>query len=61
MYYIRGAFEDEEPKESKYKVVTNSKVRTKYAVKKEWKDETGMMLWSKGKKKCSSLRKAAVA
>lgn len=50
MYYIRGAFEDEEPKESKYKVVTNSKVRTKYAVKKEWKDETGMMLWSKGKK-----------
>lgn len=35
MYYIRGAFEDEEPKESKYKVVTNSKVTTKFAVKKE--------------------------
>lgn len=60
MYYIRGAFEDEKPKESKYKAVTNSKVRTKYVVKKEWKDETRMMLWSK-EKKCSSLRKAAVA
>ena len=60
MYYIRGEFEDEEPKESKYKAVTNSKVRTKYVVKKEWKDETRMMLWSK-EKKCSSLRKAAVA
>lgn len=47
MSYLGEEFEDEEPKDSKYKVVTNPRVIIKWAAQKEWKEETGMILWTK--------------